>query len=111
MQRPLPFEQRRHERTLTVRTAKIRPSGALRFEPATTRDASEGGLLIDVVSPRTYVPGDEVEIVVAWSNEVVVRTQTILAKVSRVAQHPTGTGQSIGLAYASDTSAKDLKAA
>ncbi|GAB4555912.1 MAG: hypothetical protein Tsb0013_18690 [Phycisphaerales bacterium] len=79
-----PLERRRHPRAPIVRTCKLRPVGALRYDGGTTEDASWGGLAVHVRTGRRFAEGDRVEIVVAWEGESVATAPAAEARVRRV---------------------------
>ncbi len=80
----VPFERRQHTRAPIVRTCKVRPSGALRFDGGTTEDASWGGVCVHVRTARRFVQGDTVELVIAWDEEAVAQAPASRASVRRV---------------------------
>ncbi len=78
-------ERRHHERAWIVRGCRIRAISRVRAEQAETANLSEKGALIRVGSAGSFGIGDEVEILVAWEGESVVREdQAIRGVVKRV---------------------------
>lgn len=79
------IERRRHERNIVVRPCKLRDRRNLLFSPGQTHDISEGGVLLKVDTARTFSPGDEVELAVAWNHDPVLSSEGMFkARVRRV---------------------------
>lgn len=80
-----PEDRRRHARRSVVRPAKVRDRRMLLFSPGETCDISESGLLLRVDRARAFAPGDELDVVVAWGNDPLVRGEAMSrARVRRV---------------------------
>ncbi len=78
-------DRRRHPRRADVRPCKLRDRRGLLFVSGTTDNVSEGGALLRTTAHRAFGPGDEVDVVVAWSNEALVPAEEIRrARVRRV---------------------------
>ncbi len=81
----LSLERRRHERNIVVRPCKVRDRRNLLFSPGQTHDVSESGALLKVDSARSFAPGDEVEVAVAWNHDAVLMSEGLVkARVRRV---------------------------
>ena len=79
------MERRKFERTPTVRPCKVRDRRMLLFSPGQTCDVSQGGLLLRVDRARPFAPGDQIDVVVAWSHDALVRGEAMSrATVKRV---------------------------
>ena len=102
----MPFERRQHTRAPIVRTCKVRPVGAIRFDAGTTEDASWGGMSVVVRTPRRFVEGDTIELVVAWDDEPVAKEPATTASVRRVSDEGRG-GQRLALEIVRDEIAKE----
>jgi len=80
-----PVDRRRHERRREVRPAKVRDRRMLLFSGGETCDISEGGMLLRVERARAFAQGDELDVVVAWGNDALVRGEAMTrARVRRV---------------------------
>lgn len=84
MQQTAHDERRAHPRAPIVRTCKVRPAGALRFDGGTSDDASWSGMLLTLRSQRRFVEGDRIEVVVAWEGEAISKGPIAKARVRRV---------------------------
>jgi hypothetical protein len=85
MSNQLTMERRRFERTPTVRPCKVRDRRMLLFSAGQTCDVSQGGLLLRVDRARPFAPGDQIDVVVAWSHDALVRGESMTrATVRRV---------------------------
>lgn len=79
------IERRRQPRTIVVRPCKVRDRRSLLFSPGETHDVSTTGALLRVDSARTFSPGDEVELAIAWNHDPVLPSEGLVrAKVRRV---------------------------
>ncbi len=76
-------DRRRHERRWTVRGCRIRALNRLRADPGETANISECGALIRVGSGWTFAIGEEVEVVIAWEGEGLVRSDRAIRGVVR----------------------------
>lgn len=104
-------ERREHTRAPIVRTCKVRPVGALRFDGGITQDASWGGIAVTLHTARRFTPGDRVELVVAWEGESVATAPATTARVSRVIDSARG-AQSLALDFMREEAATgDIAAA
>lgn len=78
-------ERRRFPRHSIVRPCKIRDRRNLLFSGGRTTDLSVGGALIRVDRARPFRAGDEIDMVVAWSDSAVVASEHMLrATIKRV---------------------------
>ena len=106
-----PEDRRQHPRAPIVRTCKVRPVGALRFDGGTTRDASWGGVAVTVHTARRFTQGDKVELIIAWEGESVATAPATTARVSRVIETARGE-QSLALDFMREEAATgDIAAA
>lgn len=79
------IERRRHDRHIVVRPCKLRDRRSLLFSPGQTHDVSPSGALLKVDSARSFSPGDEVEVAVAWNHDAVLSSEGLVrARVRRV---------------------------
>jgi hypothetical protein len=77
-------DRRACERFSLRRGAKVYRPASRTFCPAWTRDVSESGVLIEIITPRALSIGEQLQIVVAWGDEALVRnTQALPATVVR----------------------------
>ena len=77
------IDRRRHDRLWTVRGCRVRAVSRVRAETAETANVSESGALIRIGSTGTFGLGDEVEVVVAWDGEGLVRAEQAVRGVIR----------------------------
>ncbi len=72
--------------------ARVRRQGSTRSIPARTRNASDGGLLLEIAAgPEALTLGAQVEVLVARFGEPLVRSASFVpARVVRVAQDAQG---------------------
>ncbi len=81
----LTLERRRHPRLPIERPCKVFHRTSRTYLAASTCDLSEGGAMIRVDNPRVLNPGDEIDVLVAWSKAPVLqRTAAIAGSVVRV---------------------------
>lgn len=104
-------ERRQHDRAPIVRTCKVRPVGAIRFDAGSTNDASWGGVALTLHTARRFNPGDNVELVVAWEGESVATAPATTARVARVIETDPGV-QRLALDFQrSEAASNDIAAA
>jgi hypothetical protein len=78
-------DRRRDARHILVRACKVRGRRDLLFSAGQTHDVSDSGALVRVERTRQFGPGDELDIVVAWSDEPLLSADaTVRARVRRV---------------------------
>lgn len=78
-------ERRRHARYTVVRPCKVRDCRTLVYSPGQTCDVSAGGALLRIERVRPVMPGDELEVAVAWTPGAVLGSETMVkARVKRV---------------------------
>lgn len=78
-------ERRRHQRFGVNRPCKLFHRATRRYLCAETVDVGAGGVLIRVEPTRPIAPGDEISLVVAWNDEVLLCADAqIPGKVLRV---------------------------
>ena len=78
-------ERRRHQRFEVNRPCKLLHRATRRYLCAETVDVAAGGVLIRVEPTRPIAPGDEISLVVAWNDEVLLCADAqIPGKVIRV---------------------------
>lgn len=79
------IERRRHPRLPVERSCKVFHHPSRTYLAASTCDLSEGGAMIRVDNPRTLRPGDEIEVMIAWSRAPVLqKSRAIAGSVVRV---------------------------
>lgn len=84
-------ERRRHERVPIRRACKVFHRGTWRYLSGATCDASAGGVLVEMDTPRDLTPGDPVDVAVATELGVVLRGEEFVAgKVVRVQESEGG---------------------
>ncbi len=82
-------ERRRETRRVTIRRCRIRGRRSLLFASGITQNCSEGGLLIGLPSPRHLTIGEEIEVVVAWDGDALVRANAaIRGRIVRIEDRP-----------------------
>ena len=92
-------ENRAHPRVPLERPAKVFHEGTRRYLPAITSNISNGGVLLRVTSPRPLLPGDRIDVLIAWSNRAVLSSKDrIPARVTRAARVASGE-QFVGIAF------------
>lgn len=105
-----PADRRASPRSAVVRPCKVFHVPTGRYLPGWTCDASSGGLLVRVQSPRALRPGDAVEVVIAWNRRVLLNASDATpARIARTLPGEKGE-QFLGLAYASDAPAARIAA-
>ncbi len=100
------FTEPRTERRREVRQAVTRPCKVLhgptgRYIAAETRDVSAMGTLLTVDSPREIMPGDRVDVLIAWDDRGLLREEE--ARRGTVVRVMRGQGQRqyVGVSLAS----------
>ncbi len=79
------IERRRHERNIMVRPCKLRDRRSLLFSAGETHDVSSSGAMLRVDSARSFSPGDEVDLAVAWNHDAILAADGLVrARVRRV---------------------------
>jgi len=77
-------EQRRHPRVRVERPCKVFHHRTGRYFPGITSDASAGGFLVRIESARPIGPGDRLDVLVAWSERVLLaKADGVEATVTR----------------------------
>jgi hypothetical protein len=92
--RPLPPMLNRHfadrrtsHRQPVTRACKLFRPGSLQYASARTINLSEGGALIEVVSPRPVGVGEKVELGIAWTSSPILSADAFrTARVIRVSE-------------------------
>jgi len=98
----LTLERRRHPRLPVERPCKVYHHASRTYLAASTCDLSEGGAMIRVDNPRVLNPGDEIDVLVAWTKAPVLhRTAGITGSVIRVPGRFSG-HQFIAVKFAKD---------
>jgi hypothetical protein len=78
-------DRRRHQRFGVNRPCKLFHRATRRYLCAETVDVAAGGVLIRIEPTRPIAPGDEISVVVAWNDEVLLSADAqIPGKVLRV---------------------------
>lgn len=78
-------ERRRHNRDIMVRPCKLRDRRSLLFAAGETHDVSPGGAMVRIDSARSFSPGDEVDVAIAWNHDPVLASEGLVrARVRRV---------------------------
>ena len=81
----LTLERRRHPRIPIERACKVYHRPSRTYLAASTSDLSEGGAMIRVDNPRVLNPGDEIDVLVAWTKAPVLqKTRAITGSIIRV---------------------------
>jgi hypothetical protein len=82
----MPTNDRRLAARIPIeRPCKVFRRGTQRYVSAITRDVSATGALLEVRSPRHIIPGERIDVGVAWSNSPIVLEDALMeAKVVRV---------------------------
>ena len=97
-----PQEKRTSPRLRISRTAKVFSPLTRRYYPARTIDMSRGGAMISISSPRTLLPGDEIDIAIAWDDRLLIpQTSMIKAQVTRIVGRM-GEHQAVGVRFAQE---------
>lgn len=74
MNPPAIDERRQHYRVPIAKPCKVFHPATRRYLPGRTTDVSAGGALLRVNAPRPLVPGDEIEMYIAWNNRSLLTT-------------------------------------
>lgn len=78
-------ERRSHPRIPLERACKVFHRPSRTYLAASTCDLSEGGAMIRVDNPRVLNPGDEIDVLIAWSKAPVLqRSRAITGNIVRV---------------------------
>lgn len=78
-------ERRHHQRFNVNRPCKLFHRATRRYLCAETVDVAAGGVLIRVEPTRPITPGDDISLVVAWNDEVLLSADAqIPGRVTRV---------------------------
>ena len=92
-------EKRSSPRLQFSRSAKVYSPLTRRYYAARTIDMSRGGAMISVSSPRTLLPGDAIEIAIAWDDRTLIpQTSMMRAQVTRVVGRM-GEHQAVGVRF------------
>lgn len=84
-------ERRRHQRYEVNRPCKLFHRATRRYLCAETVDVAAGGVLIRVEPTRPIVAGDDIALIVAWNDEVLLSADAqIPGKVLRVLSSENG---------------------
>ena len=84
-------ERRRHQRFGVNRPCKLFHRATRRYLCAETVDVASGGVLIRIEPTRPISPGDEISVVFAWNDEVLLAADAqIPGRVIRVLQQDNG---------------------
>ncbi len=90
-QRDAARERRRFERQEIERSCKIYRPAHKRYLPGRTLDLSAGGALLEVEAPRPLIPGEAIDLAVAWTNLPVLPTRALQdARIVRVTRERDG---------------------
>lgn len=77
-------DRRKHTRVSVSRPCKLYHRATGRYLPARTCDVSASGALVRVTAPRPLVPGDEIEVYIAWSSRSLLTTsEQVRGRVTR----------------------------
>ncbi len=84
------------------RSAKVYNPLTRRYYAANTIDMSRGGMMISISSPRTMLPGDSLDIAVAWDDRVLIPQSSMMRAevthvVGRIGEH-----QAVGVRFTED---------
>lgn len=79
----LTSDRRTNPRHCVVKSCKIRDRRTARYSPGQTADISHGGALIRVDRARAFGPGDELDLVVAWGDGVVLPAEALVRAIVR----------------------------
>ncbi len=78
------IERRQYARRPLAKPCKIRNAKTGQFLAATTHDVSSGGLSLTVQTPRSLAIGDEILIVVSWTDSpILMESKMVKARVVR----------------------------
>jgi len=81
----LTLERRRHARLPVERPCKVFHHPSRTYLAASTCDLSESGAMIRVDNPRALNPGDEIDVLIAWSTAPVLqKSRAITGSIVRV---------------------------
>ena len=81
------------------RSAKVYSPLTRRYYAASTIDMSRGGALISMSGPRTMMPGDSLEIAIAWDDRVLIPQSSMMkAEVTHVVGRM-GEHQAMGIRF------------
>jgi len=79
------IDRRVHPRQEIVKACKVYRRGTQRYVSAQTQDVSAGGALLEVRSVRPMVPGERLDVGVAWSRSPILLEDALKeARVVRV---------------------------
>lgn len=93
-------DRRRHARLAVSRRCKVFHRPTRQYFPATTRDVSSGGALIEIGSPRPLAAGDELDVVIDWTGKTVLPSEALSrAHVVRVADESPGASQAVAISF------------
>lgn len=92
-------DRRKHPRHLVARLCKIRDRRTAMYSAGKTADVSAGGALIAVERERPLGPGDELDIVVAWGESIVLSVESMLRCVVRRVTPTSGGRQLVAIEF------------
>lgn len=98
-------ERRRHTRQSVTKACKIFHRPSRRYIPALTCDASLGGVLLSIDWPQFVGVGDEIDVFVSWSGDVIAAENR--AKRGSVRRVPASSGRQL-IAVEFDSSSEHL---
>ena len=92
-------ERRMYPRLRIERSAKVYNPLTRRYYPARTIDMCRSGAMISVSSPRTLLPGDQIEVAICWDDRVLIPQDSLMkAEVTRVVVRM-GEHQAVGVRF------------
>lgn len=77
------IERRRHTRMSLIRPCKVRDCKTFVYSPGLTCDVSASGALLRVDRVRPVVPGDQIEVAVAWTRDAVLSAESMVKAIVR----------------------------
>ena len=95
-------ERRLYPRLRIDRSAKVYNPLTRRYYPARTIDMCRAGAMISVSSPRTLLPGDQIDVAISWDDRVLIPHNAMMrAEVTRVVARM-GEHQAVGIRFAEE---------
>lgn len=91
-------DRRVNPRITVTKPCKVLHVATRKYLPAKTCDVSAGGALLKVTTPRPLVPGEEIEVFIAWDNKSLLTTgEQVRAHVMRT--YFDGVEQMVGVRF------------
>lgn len=92
-------ERRVNPRVIVTKACKVLHVATRKYLPAKTCDVSSGGALLRITTPRPLVPGEEIQVFIAWDNRNLLSTgEQVRAHVMRT--YFDGVEQVVGVRFA-----------